>query len=320
MKQLLGWISPAGPNARLSVFIFHRVLSEPDPLFPDEMDLGRFDELCGWLAEWFNVLPLEQAVIQLKNATLPARAACITFDDGYADNHSVAVPVLQRHGLTATFFIATSFLDGGLMWNDFIIEAVRRCRSPVLDLSAIGMGRHTLSNTVERQQAIATLISQVKYKPPQERVDISQRVACFAKVDVPTNLMMTSNDVIAIQQAGMHIGAHTVTHPILANLTNEKAMDEIFASKRILEHLLGREISVFAYPNGKPGVDYSVQNVQLVRSLGFVAAVSTQSGASGFDDDPMQIKRFTPWDRTRLRFGLRVLKNLFGSRFFSKSD
>jgi peptidoglycan/xylan/chitin deacetylase (PgdA/CDA1 family) len=52
---------------------------------------------------------------------------CITFDDGYADKHDVAMPILQRHGLCATFFIATGFLNGGCMWNDTIIETVRAC-------------------------------------------------------------------------------------------------------------------------------------------------------------------------------------------------
>jgi hypothetical protein len=50
--------------------------------------------------------------------------------------------------------------------------------------------------------------------------------------------------------------------------------------------------------------------VELVRGLGFDAAVSTRWGASGREDDPLQIRRFTPWDRSRLRFGARMLANL----------
>ena len=65
LKQILGRLSPSGKQARLSVLIFHRVLARPDPLFPDEMDAARFDQLCGWLKSWFNVLPLDQAVARL---------------------------------------------------------------------------------------------------------------------------------------------------------------------------------------------------------------------------------------------------------------
>lgn len=307
---LFSWLSPAGPKSRLSVLIFHRVLPEPDPLFPDEMHARRFDELCGWLAAWFNVLPLDKAVQCLHACTLPARAACITFDDGYADNHHVAMPILQRHGLTATFFIATGFLDGGRMWNDTLIEAVRGCKLGVLDLSSLGLGRHTLGTVVAQQAAIKALIGQIKYRPVQERIHLAEAVAKLAMARLPQNLMLTSAEVKAMRDAGMKIGAHTVSHPILASLSEEEACQEIGESKRFLEHLLGERISVFAYPNGKPGADYSPQSVEVVRRCGFDAAVSTQWGASGVCDDPLQIRRFTPWDKTRLRFGMRMLRNL----------
>lgn len=310
LKQLLGLVSPAGPKARLSVLIFHRVLPEPDPLFPEEIHARRFDELCGWLTNWFNVLPLDQAVARMKTGTLPARAACITFDDGYADNFHVAMPILQRHGLTATFFIATGFLDGGRMWNDTLIETVRSCREAVLDLAALGLGSHVLGTVTAQQAAITSLIGQIKYRPVAERVSLTEEVARMANVQPPQSLMMTSAEVKAMRQAGMQIGAHTVSHPILARLTDDQAREEIGNSKRFLEQLLGERITVFAYPNGKPGEDYSPQTVDVVRSLGFDAAVSTQWGASRRGDDPLQIKRFTPWDKTRLRFGLRLLRNL----------
>jgi peptidoglycan/xylan/chitin deacetylase (PgdA/CDA1 family) len=310
IKLLLSLRSPAGPNARLSVLIFHRVLTEPDALFPEEIHARRFDELCGWLAAWFNVLPLDQAVARLKDGTLPARAACITFDDGYADNYSVAMPILQRHGLTATFFIATGFLDGGRMWNDTIIETIRACQGAVLDLSALGLGSHVLGTVTAQQAAIASLIGQIKYHPVAQRISLTEEIARIAKVQPPQNLMMTSAEVKAMRQAGMQIGAHTVSHPILASLVDDQARQEIGDSKRFLEQLLGELVTVFAYPNGKPGEDYSPQSVEVVRSLGFDAAVSTQWGVSRKGDDPLQIKRFTPWDKTRLRFGLRLLRNL----------
>ena len=302
--------SPPGPKARLSVLIFHRVLPEQDPLFPDEMHAARFDELCGWLAGWFNVLPLDQAVQRMQVGTLPARAACITFDDGYADNHHVAMPILQRHGLTATFFIATGFLDGGRMWNDTIIETVRACKAQLLDVSALGLGCNALNTVTARQTAIAALIGHIKYRPVAERIALTEEIAKLAKMQLPQNLMMTSAEVKAMRQAGMQIGAHTVSHPILAKLTDAQAKVEIGDSKRFLEQLLGERITVFAYPNGKPGEDYSQQSVEVVRSLGFDAAVSTHWGASRMGDDPLQIKRFTPWDKTQLRFGMRLLRNL----------
>lgn len=310
LKPLFRWMSPAGSRAHLSVLIFHRVLPEPDPLFPDEMHARRFDEMCGWLASWFNVLPLDKAVAHLKAGTLPARAACITFDDGYADNHSVAMPILQRHGLKATFFIATGFLDGGCMWNDTVIESVRACSLPQLDLSTLNLGVHTLGSIDDRRAAIATLIGQIKYRSIEERLTNVEQIASLAQVQSPHHLMMTSQEVKAMHQAGMQIGAHTKSHPILARLTDEQAREEILGSKRFLEELLGERVSLFAYPNGKPAEDYTPQSVEVVRSLGFDAAVSTQWGVSGRECDLFQIRRFTPWDRSRLGFGMRLLANL----------
>ncbi len=309
-RPMLQWVSPAGAGARLSVLIFHRVLPAPDLLFPDEMHLRRFDALCGWMASWFNVVPLDKALAQLKAGTLPARAASITFDDGYADNHYVAMPILQHHGMTATFFIATSFLDGGRMWNDTIIESIRGFTQPTLDLSSLGLGRHALGSISEKKAAIATLIGEIKYQPAQERINIAEKIAYLAGALLPDDLMMTSHEVKAMHHAGMQIGAHTMSHPILARLTDAQARYEIEGGKNFLEELLSERVSLFAYPNGKPGEDYTPQNVEVVRSLGFDAAVSTQWGASSAEDDMFQVRRFTPWDQSRWRFGTRLLVNL----------
>ncbi|MEO9042937.1 MAG: polysaccharide deacetylase family protein [Rhodoferax sp.] len=310
VRQLLEWMSPSGARARLSTLIFHRVFSQPDPLFPDETDARQFSEVCGWLKSWFNVLPLDQAVSLLKAGSLPARAACITFDDGYADNFQVAMPILQQHGLPATFFIATGFLDGGRMWNDTIIEAVRDTTEPLLDLSSLNLGKHPVSTLAERRLAIGALIDQIKYRPAAQRIGVTEEIANIAQVQPPQDLMMTSSQVKSMRQSGMQIGAHTVSHPILAQLTDDQAKDEISKSKTFLERLLDERVGLFAYPNGKPGEDYLPRTVEVVRSLGFDAAVSTQWGVSKQGDDLMQLKRFTPWDRSRLRFGIRMLRNL----------
>ena len=313
LKPVLGWLAPAGARARLSILIFHRVLPRPDPFFPHEIDASQFDEICGWLAAWFNVLPLDDALRRLQAGQLPPRACAITFDDGYADNHGVALPILERHRLSATFFIATGFLDGGRMWNDTVIEAVRRSSQSQLDLCGVpGTGEGTLSlgGVEQRRVAIHTLIEKLRYLPPLQRREATERLAEVAGVSPPTDLMMTSSQVKAMRRAGMQIGAHTVSHPILASLDAATARQEILGSKETLESLLGERIGLFAYPNGKPGADYSLETVALARAAGFDAALSTAWGAAEITSDPFQIPRFTPWDRSRLRFGLRMAANL----------
>ena len=309
-KALFQRMSPSGARAPLSTLIFHRVLPVPDPLFPHEMHAHRFEAVCNWLATWFNVLPLDLAAYHFKSGTLPARAACITFDDGYADNYRVAMPILRRHGLTASFFIATGFLDGGRMWNDTIIESFRQCTATSLDLDSLGLGKFNIASIQARRNAIVALIDQIKYRPIDERLALGSGLARLANVKLPSDLMMTSEEVKAMRQAGMQIGAHTVSHPILAGLDEEQARSEIQGSKVTLEELLDAPVDLFAYPNGKPGVDYAPETVDIVRQLGFKAAVSTQWGVSRSGDDPFQIRRFSPWDISRLRYGARLLTNL----------
>ncbi len=311
MKHVFQFVSPANETARLSVLIFHRVHSRTDPLFPGEPDAEFFDKALGWMKSWFNVLPLDEAASRLKTQTLPARAAAITFDDGYADNYHVALPILKKHGLTATFFIATGFLNGGIMWNDCVIELARRTTLNELDLDYLGLGRHSTGTLPQRRAAIDGLISQIKYLSPNERQELVNKCVAHAQMVLPTDLMMTSDEVRGLRAAGMQIGAHTITHPILASTGIEFARKEISESKAFLEDLLGEPIGLFAYPNGKPGVDYLPEHSSLVQQLGFDAAVSTAQASAATATDPYQIPRFTPWDRTKTRFGLRLLQNYY---------
>ncbi len=314
LRPLLRLASPGGTNARLSTLIFHRVLPRPDPLFPEEMDAARFAQVCGWLAAWFNVLPLDAAVRRLDEGSLPPRALAITFDDGYADNHDVALPILARHRLPATFFVATGFLDGGRMWNDTVIESIRHCDRPRLDLAALGidgLGTQPLGDAAARRAAIDRVLKAIKYRPIDERLALTRRLAALAGVRPSDHLMMRSEQVRALHRAGMQIGAHTVSHPILAKLPDDLARAEIFHSKQRLESLLDAPVPLFAYPNGKPGEDYDARSVAIARAAGFSAAVTTAKGVADQRTDRFQLPRFTPWDRSRSRFGARMVDNLW---------
>lgn len=310
IKSALQLLSPAGPRGKLSIFIFHRVLARPDPLFPDEVDAVRFEQMMAWLAEWFNVLPLDEAVRRLSTGELPARAAAITFDDGYADNYVEALPILQRHGLNATFFIATDFLDGGIMWNDSVIEAVRHAKVDYFAADMAGVAAAPMANNAEKRALLARLIPAIKHLPPPERAAAVERIAEACKADLPTDLMLSTPQLKALRQAGMLIGAHTLSHPILATLDDLEAERQIAGSKAHLEQLLDEPIRLFAYPNGRPGTDYSPRDVALVKKLGFAAAVSTSWGGNNHQTDPYQLLRFTPWDRTKPRFALHLMNNL----------
>jgi peptidoglycan/xylan/chitin deacetylase (PgdA/CDA1 family) len=303
-------MSPSGTRAALSILIFHRVLERVDPLFPEEPDVDRFDRILSWLGNAFHVLPLVQAIEAMQAGTLPARAVSITFDDGYADNFTVALPVLERHRMHATFFVASGFLDGGRMWNDIVIEAVRRCPGDHLDLAALGMARYPIASVDDRRRLIDRLLPQLKYLPASERLAKANAVADACNADPAADLMMTSGQLRELHATGMHVGGHTRTHPILARLDPADAREEIAGGKADLESIIGEPVALFAYPNGKPGRDYAAEHVSMVRKAGFSAAVSTSTGVARAEADVYQLPRFTPWDRTELRFGLRLVDNM----------
>lgn len=315
MKPVFALLSPAGPQARLPILIFHRVLAAPDPLFPGEIDTVAFDAICRWVRNWHEVLPLDLAVRALRAGELPARAMSITFDDGYADNVQHAMPVLQRYGLPATVFVATGFLDGGRMWNDAVIEAVRLCKRPVLDLRHVeapdgaggcDLGCHALDGWAQRRAAIDHLLRRLKYLPVARRLQAVEDVVRSAGARLPDDLMMSTAQLREWRDAGLQVGAHTVHHPILARLDDAEALREMVDSRETLEGLLGQPVTTFAYPNGRPGEDYTSETVDIARRAGFEAAVTTSWAVARSDVDPFEIPRFTPWDRSRWRFGLRL--------------
>lgn len=312
-------LSPAGSKAKLSTLIFHRVHQQPDPMYPGDPDARQFARICDWVKSAFNVLPLPKAIEALKAGTLPERAAAITFDDGYADNLHVAAPILKERGLSATFFIATGFLGGGRMWNDDIYDACRLWPGATLDMTPwlpqvplLQLGQP--ADYEKRRHAAQTVTGQVKYLPHADRQRICRAIADHCGLPSRSGLMMTPEEVRALRDTGMVIGAHTRTHPILAGLNAAEAEEEIAGSKQDLEQLLGEPVDIFAYPNGKPATDLTPETVEIVKKAGFGGAVTTQWGVASVKSPCFELPRFTPWDTQRTKFILRMASNLYSSK------
>ncbi len=301
---------------RLSILIFHRVHLRSDELFPQEIDALRFERLMRFVARTFRVLPLADAVAGLEQGTLPTRSLVITFDDGYADNAQVALPILRRCGLVASFFVSSGFLDGGRMWNDSVIEIVRACDKSELDLAFLGQGRCSLAGLDERRATIVRLLSAIKYLTPSERQEAISRLSLVSGVHaLPDDLMMRADQVRELHRAGMEIGAHTVNHPILTTLSLAEAEGEISGGRARLQEIIDAPVDLFAYPNGKPTRDYDQSHVALLRRLGFRAAVSTAPGVARAGDGLFELPRFTPWGRSLGTWASRLLMHQRHTRY-----
>lgn len=304
---LLGW--PRQMQA-LTILVYHRVLTEWDPLRQGELVAEVFDEQMRFVSKKFSVLPLLDAVKLLKQGKLPTRACCITFDDGYADNLTVALPILKQYDLPATVFIATGYLDGQRMFNDAVIDAIAHSGLSQLDLRELDLGLHSIESVAERQQAVVSVLRQFKYRAPEARDAALPRLVELADCGtLPAGTMMTCDQVRELSRQGVEIGGHTVTHPILTSIDDARAMDEMIQGKQLLETLTGKPVKAFAYPNGQPHKDYAKRHVTMARDAGFELAVTTARGVSNPGSDVFQLPRFAPWGTKALRWSAQMVRN-----------
>ncbi len=296
---------------RLSILRFHRVLSQADPFRRGDVTGPAFDRICASLARFFNVITLGEAGTALRErGRLPDRAVTITFDDGFADNAELAAPILKRHGINASFFVSTGFLNGGIMFNDAVIEAVKTARQDAFDLASLGIdlsGQRSLETLEERVQLVRELLDAIKYRAPDERLALARRLTDLLDADPPPTLMMTPEQVAQMAQQGFEIGGHTVNHPILTEISAHDAAREIREGRQQLQAITQQGVHSFAYPNGRPDRDYDSSHVTAVAAAGFDQAVTTAWGCARHDDDPLQLPRLSCWDRRAITFVPRMM-------------
>jgi peptidoglycan/xylan/chitin deacetylase (PgdA/CDA1 family)/glycosyltransferase involved in cell wall biosynthesis len=314
IRSLGDSISSFGPEGRLAIITYHRILERPDPLLESEPDIEKFTWQMETLASCFNVLPLHDAITLLRENRIPPRAVCITFDDGYRSCHDLALPVLTRLSLPATVFVSTDFLDNGNMWNDRILEAVRLLPLGQLDLHELGLGSWPLSCIEDRKKIVAELDRNCKYLSAQGRLKIIEKLEMLTGQIKAPQQMLSRDMVLALARQNIEIGGHTITHPILAKLSDESARYEIVENKRTLEEIIGKPLRLFAYPNGKAGMDFDQRHVKMVEDAGYFAAFTTAFGAASKHHDFFQFPRSRPWDATPFWFSVRLLSWLANLR------
>lgn len=311
-RKLLRLAAPGGKHARLMVLTYHRVLERPDPLLPSEPDIERFAAHMAILATHCSVLPLPEAAQRLREGTLPPAAVCITFDDGYRNNLDVAVPALQRHGLPATVFVMQNAIEVGIMWNDLVIEAVRRAPA-TMDLSTVGLGNVALPPLAERAPYVSRVLEALKYRPLHERwsgaLELYRRIAAAA----PPRLMLDEGELRRLAEAGIDVGGHTVNHPILAKLPEDEARREIADGADWLARVVGRRPVSFAYPNGRPGRDFNTSHMRIACEAGFELAVSTEWSCAMRNSDPFALPRVSFCDSPASRLPWRITRSYMAS-------
>lgn len=290
----------------------HRIFEQPDPLAPDVPTAGEFEALVQCLARYFRPMTLGDAMTRANDGNLPPRSVVLTFDDGYEDNLRVALPILEKHGVPATFFVATSFLQGTMMWNDRIIEAARGTgkrehRGPWLGDDA----PFNVASDQDRHRLATRIIDHIKHLAPDARLAMVEQFETDAGFRSTERLMMNPDEVRELSERGMEVGGHTMTHPILTALPDDDAFAEITGGKKALETIIDKPLVCFAYPNGKPGDDYTDVHAEMVQLAGFKAAVSTRWGCAHRNVNPYQIPRVGLFRGSDTEMALRMIRYHF---------
>ena len=262
-----------------------------------------FDAQVRMLKSHFDVIGIDDLASAIGDASRDEtrcrhRFAMITFDDGYIDNCEFAFPVLTAHNATATFFLTTGFVgDRQLSWWDEIAWMVRssprrrvRLAGPWFD-DAVEVSTEPASGLIHR------LLQKFYSLPGYETVRYLDWIAEStgsgrASSILSETLWMNWDQAREMADAGMSIGAHTVTHPVLARLSAEEQVIEILESRLIIEQAIGRPVTAFSYPVGRRDT-FNGDTRKALSQAGFDWAFSYYGGfVSGEAVDRFDIPRF----------------------------
>jgi peptidoglycan/xylan/chitin deacetylase (PgdA/CDA1 family) len=283
-------------NARRGlVLMYHRFGARN---VPGAVPSREFAEHLQYLTKHYTVVSIPTMVAHLATGKPLARPmAAITIDDGHRDAYEVAFPILKRFGVPATLFVVTGFLDRLCwLWTDqvrhmFDGNNARKSRfslgSEFLELFG---GRIDEAGT--RFTAADFIADRLKQMPEAVKNRALQALADALDVKVPASpppeyASVTWEHARELDRNGVAVESHTVTHPILTNVSTDQLAYELTESKARLETELDRRATVFCYPNG----NWTPSVCQAVKRAGYAYAVTTTTGFNEPGVDPFALKR-----------------------------
>lgn len=279
------------------VLLYHRVAElATDPQWL-AVTPGRFDEQLGALRRVARIVPLGELVRGVRDGVVPDRAVAITFDDGYADNLTHAAPLLRKHNAPATVFVTArgERVRHEFWWDDLERLFLHDAPLPTALSLRVDGHEHTWSlPDINQSPRVDPAWNVLCDRPPRPReaiylflskllrplCEVRRRaaldsLAAWAHLPVtgrPSHTTLTDAQLKQLAASGlMEIGAHTVTHPVLANRSRDEQRFELEESRRRLETIIGRPVTSFAYPFGCRA-DFNDLTVELSREAGYACA------------------------------------------------
>ncbi|MBI1878318.1 MAG: polysaccharide deacetylase family protein [Chloroflexi bacterium] len=306
------------PN-RLTVLAYHRVIDPHPPGFDTfkpnvSATPAAFAAQMDFIRHRFHVVSINELVAWLQDKhPLPLNPALITFDDGYRDNLDYALPVLQERGLPAVIFLATNYIGSAspFFW-DLIAYCFHHTSKNEVDLPLAG--RQQWRDPSSRAAVMVRWLDSLKKLPDTEKwaavEKLPQALDVSVSADAFANMHLTWDQVRQMVAAGVDMGAHTQSHPILTRVTLEQARDEVAGSKARIEVEINQPVTAFAYPNGQPS-DFNPALQTMLQQVGIKAAFTLVPGPTRPTEvrqAPMAIRRiFIGYKDTLARFAAKVM-------------
>lgn len=273
------------PRAACSATIlrYHSVSAASDYCSPTiAVSPELFEKQMEYLSRHYKVFSLDDLVLGFESRDLPHKSVAITFDDGYADNATAALPVLARYKLPATFFVTSdSVLGKGAFWVGWLYRAVWRAPAMALQKAcSLILGTDGIAG--RRNNVFAALASRIDKADTADRSTyLSSLESAFTHMPPlcePSDFMMSIEQLHELHAAGMIIGAHTSTHRVLAGIPESEAREELTRSKGDLEAELGQSVRHLAYPNGHVERNVDANAIRLAQEAGYWSAGTSRRG------------------------------------------
>lgn len=270
------------------ILLYHRVTHLPNDRWSIAVTPEHFEEHMALVRRRSNVVPLSGLDAALAAPNARTMTIAVTFDDGYADNLYEALPILQRHDVPATVFVAS---DPIVRAREFWWDDLER----LVD-SAEYDGIWTRLRDVDAREREAML------ETLRSAADIQHAPRSAYRPLTPDELLCLARDV------RIEIGAHTASHARLGALTQAAQRAEIEAGRVALESIIGRPVEGFAYPFGRAG-DYTAETMHVVREAGFARACVNQAGVVDRSTDRFALPRLyvRDWNGDEFAAALREL-------------
>jgi peptidoglycan/xylan/chitin deacetylase (PgdA/CDA1 family) len=298
--------SMAGTSPWITVLSYHRVApASAAGQFEDgtvDVTPEAFDVHVAFAKKWFDIIGIDDLLSFARGGKLPKNPVLFTFDDGYLDNRKTALPILQKHGARATFFISTTYVsDRRLFWWDHLSYMVKRSTRERIEITYPTPTSLSLSGAGERRQAYRALR---RFITEHVGIDIWRFLEVVGEATgvvlsrederrFADEMILTWDDVKAMRAAGMDIQSHTCDHYVLPTLSTDHLRLELRRSREILEGVLNEPVRAISYPVGRGVVQLPTLREEVKRA-GYELGFSNASGVNHrWDLDPLNVRRLS---------------------------